>query len=92
MASSASVRASCAAWAVFSCAVPINRSAFADLASMGSLAQAWAGGALLSAPCSAVLTYVGHSLIGRLASTCVELKIYGAFVLHAIDATPARWR
>ena len=31
-------------------------------------------------------------------STCVEIKIYGAFVLnqrvvlHAIDATPARWR
>ena len=30
--------------------------------------------------------------------TCVEIKIYGAFVLnqrvvlHAIDATPARWR
>ena len=30
--------------------------------------------------------------------TCVEIKIYGAFVLnqrvvlHAIDETPARWR
>ena len=30
--------------------------------------------------------------------TCVEIKFYGAFVLnnrvvlHAIDATPARWR
>ena len=33
-----------------------------------------------------------------IAFTCVEIKIYGAFVLnhrvvlHAIDATPARWR
>jgi len=32
------------------------------------------------------------------APTCVEITIYGAFVLnqrdvlHAIDATPARWR
>ena len=33
-----------------------------------------------------------------LVAACVEIKIYGAFVLnhrvvlHAIDATPARWR
>ena len=32
------------------------------------------------------------------AATCVEIKFYGVFVLnhrvvlHAIDATPARWR
>merc|ERR1712100_420043 len=26
------------------------------------------------------------------APCCVEIKLYGAFDLHAIDATPARWR
>ena len=34
----------------------------------------------------------------RTAKSCVEIKVYGPFVLHhrvvlhAIDATPARWR
>ena len=35
---------------------------------------------------------------GKVPATCVEIKFYGAFALnlrvdlHAIDATPARWR
>ena len=56
---------------------------------LGSAARAAARGA--PPPAGGDLTVV-------VAPTCVEITIYGAFVLnqrdvlHAIDATPARWR
>ena len=32
------------------------------------------------------------SSVASMVRRCVEIKFYGAFDLHAIDATPARWR
>ena len=54
---------------------------------------------ILCLACAAASPFVCVVITGfNAVDTCVEIKIYGAFVLnhpvvlHAIDATPARWR
>ena len=62
----------------------------AALASLSALRFAFA--ALAFSLLAKALASFGSTASWGLA-TCVEIKFYGAFVvLHAIDATPARWR